>query len=205
MAKLYYGSGNCSISGEGTDINGIQIHYEGAIEMTKTCPEYYYIAPSESIILIFPMPWPNLDSLNDRESLSNLFDYKGEFKIRSVLVASGKESVYTTIVKDFSYPELIKTKAEDMDTKTEDYRSGYVHGTKVRNTKIDEQYITNVNTIGGLTLYTKDGNLYDGDYNIALSTGVVTTGIAYTEESKPLYTNKTSSGRLILETFRKKI
>ena len=81
-ATLTYGSGNCSIIG--TEIQGVQIHYTGIVKITKTCDDNFHIAASHNKILIFPI---------GLGSLTTLFDYIGEFKIKSVIVNTPVNSI----------------------------------------------------------------------------------------------------------------
>ena len=163
MAKLYYGGGNCSI--EGNDIRGVEIRYTGAIEIEdKTDSNFALIAKNNGII-VFPI---------GEGSLSELFDYVGEFKITSVIVADNNaEKVSTTIHRVMDYSELLGT-SESITTNSEDLKQSNVSGRKVNKTALKQQYLENLSTSNtDVELYDKDGNYYEGIYKINLSNSEV--------------------------------
>ena len=93
MAKLYYGGGKCTI--EGSDIRGIQLSFRGAIEIEDKTSDSFVITHQKQGIMIFPI---------GEGTLSELFDYTGEFRITSVTVAdSDAKKVPTTIHRTFKY------------------------------------------------------------------------------------------------------
>ena len=163
MAKLYYGGGKCSI--EGNDIRGVEIRYTGAIEIEdKTDSNFALIAKNNGII-VFPI---------GEGSLSELFDYVGEFKITSVIVADNNaEKVSTTIHRVMDYSELLGT-SESITTNSEDLKQSNVSGRKVNKTALKQQYLENLSTSNtDVELYDKDGNYYEGIYKINLSNSEV--------------------------------
>ena len=163
MAKLYYGGGKCSI--EGNDIRGVEIRYTGAIEIEdKTDSNFALIAKNNGII-IFPI---------GEGSLSELFDYVGEFKITSVIVADNNaEKVSTTIHRVMDYSELLGT-SESITTNSEDLKQSNVSDRKVNKTALKQQYLENLRTSNtDVELYDKDGNYYEGIYKINLSNSEV--------------------------------
>ena len=163
MAKLYYGGGNCSI--EGNDIRGVEIRYTGAIEIEdKTDSNFALIAKNNGII-VFPI---------GEGSLSELFDYVGEFKITSVIVADNNaEKVSTTIHRVMDYSELLGT-SESITTNSEDLKQSNVSDRKVNKTALKQQYLENLRTSNtDVELYDKDGNYYEGIYKINLSNSEV--------------------------------
>ena len=163
MAKLYYGGGKCSI--EGNDIRGIEIRYTGAIEIEdKTDSNFALIAKNNGII-IFPI---------GEGGLSELFDYEGELKIISVIVADNNaERVSTTIHRVMDYSELLGT-SESITTNSEDLKQSNVSGRKVNKTALKQQYLENLSTSNtDVELYDKDGNYYEGIYKIDLSNSEV--------------------------------
>jgi len=164
--KLYYGNGNCTI--EGSDIRGVEIRYRGAIEITDKTSDSFVVAHQNNGIMIFPI---------GEGVLNDLFDYTGEFKILSVIVADNNgEKVPTTIHRVMDYTELLNTKAEDMTTKSEDLSSTYVHGRKVAKTILKQQYIENQHTSGhDGELFLEDGTLYNGKFKISLIDNAATT------------------------------
>ena len=76
MAKLYYGNSSCTI--EGSNIRGVEIRYRGAIEIEDKTSNSFAITHQGNGIMIFPI---------GEGTLNELFDYTGEFKILSVIVA----------------------------------------------------------------------------------------------------------------------
>ena len=176
--KLFYGNGSCTI--EGSDARGVEIRYRGAIEITDKTSDSFAIAHQNNGIIIFPI---------GEGILNDLFDYKGEFKIISVIVADiNGEKAPTTIHRVMDYTELLNTNSEDMTTKSEDLSSTYVSGSKVAKTVLKQPHINNLNTSnqdGGL--YLKDGTLYDGYFHIHLADNSAMTGNEHTEGSQDLY------------------
>ena len=161
MAKLYYGGGSTTI--DGSDIRGIEIRYRGAIEIEDKTSDSFVIAQQNNGIMIFPI---------GDGTLNDLFDYTGEFKIISVIVADNNgEKVPTTIHRVMDYTELLNTKSEDMTTKSEDLSSTYVHGSKVAKTSLKQPYIENQHTSTNGELYLEDGSLYHGTFKIDLVEG----------------------------------
>ena len=180
MAKLYYGNGCCTI--EGSDIRGVEIRYRGAIEINDKTSDSFAIAQQGNGILVFPL---------GRGTVNDLFDYEGEFKILSVIVADiNAQKVPTTIHRVMDYVELLNTNAEDMTTKSEDLSSTYVSGSKVAKTTLKQPHIKNQHTSEHNTeLHLKDGTPYNGYYHVHLSDGASMTGKEHTEDSKDLYLN----------------
>ena len=176
--KLYYGNGNCTI--EGSEIRGVQIKYRGAIEIEDKTSDSFAIAQKNNNIIIFPI---------GEGTLNDLFDYTGEIKIISVIVADNNgEKVPTTVHRVMDYTELLNTNSEDMTTNSEDLSATHIHGKKVAKTTLKQPYINNLNTSTYNTeLYFKDGDKYDGYYHIHLADNAVMTGNEHTEESQDLY------------------
>ena len=180
--KLYYGNGNCTIE-EGSNARGVEIRYSGAIEIEDKTSDSFAIAQQKNGILIFPI---------GEGTLNDLFDYVGEFKITSVIVADNNaERVPTTIHRVMDYTELLNTNSEDMTTKSEDLSSTYLSGRKVSKTSLKQQYINNLHTsTHDGELYFKDGTLYQGSFHVHLDDGsAAMTGNEHTEESQDLYFN----------------
>ena len=180
MAKLYYGNGNCSI--EGSDIRGVEIRYRGAITITDKTSESFAISHQNNGIMVFPI---------GEGFLNDLFDYIGELKIISVIVADNNaEKVPTTIHRVMDYTELLNTNAEDMTTKSEDLSSTHISGRKVPKTLLKQPYINNLNTSGhDGELFLQDGTKYDGYFHIHLADNAAMTGDKHTEDSQDLYYN----------------
>ena len=179
MAKLYYGGGNCSI--EGNDIRGVEIRYIGAIEIEdKTDSNFALIAKNNGII-IFPI---------GEGSLSELFDYVGEFKITSVIVADNNaEKVSTTIHRVMDYSELLGT-SESITTNSEDLKVSNVSGRKVNKTALKQPNLNNQHTSRhDGELFLQDGTEYSGYFHIHLSDNSAMTGAEHTEDSQDLYFN----------------
>ena len=179
MAKLYYGNGSCTI--EGSDIRGVEIRYRGAIEIEDKTSDSFVISHQGNGILIFPI---------GEGTLNELFDYNGEFRILSVIVADNNAAkVPTSIHRMMDYTELLETKAEDMTTKSEDLSATYVSGKKVVKTSLKQPNLNNQNTSNGIELYLKDGTLYNGYYHIHLKDNSAMTGREHSEDSQDLYFN----------------
>ena len=186
MAKLYYGSGNCSIDGEGTEIMGVEIRYSGAISIIDKTPEHFTIMTGADGILIFPITNMNMEFST---FLSNLFDYEGRFEIKSILVAGiGGVRVQTSINRVMDYAELIDTNAEDMDIVSEDMSAGYISGKrKITKTVIDKSTIDRLHTNDyDITLFNEDGDVYNGEFHVHKN-GTAMSGAIHTEESQVLY------------------
>jgi len=176
--KLYYGNGSCTI--EGSDIRGVEIRYRGAITITDKTSDSFAITHQNNGILIFPL---------GEGTLNDLFDYTGEFKILSVIVADNNaEKVSTSIHRVMDYTELLNTKSEDMTTNSEDLSSTHVSGRKVSKASLNQPYINNLNTSTHNTeLYFSNGDKYDGYFHIHLADNAAMTGDKHTEDSQDLY------------------
>ena len=177
MAKLYYGDGNCSIVGP--DIVGAELRFKGAIEIEDKTNDSFAIAYQNNAIMVFP----NVQNFTEGDSLSNLFDYKGELKITSILVANkNADKVSTTIHKVMDYSELLGN-SEDITTKSEDLNQGNISGKAVNKTLLNHQFLENLDTSkGDYDLFLEDGSAYDGKFKINLLNNQ-----AITEDGKPLF------------------
>ena len=180
MAKLYYGNGSCNI--EGSDILGVQIRFRGAIEINDKTSDSFVINHQKNGILIFPI---------GGGTLNELFDYIGELKITSVIVADNNaEKVPTTIHRVMDYTELLNTKAEDMTTISEDLSATYTHNRKVAKTTLKQPNLNNQHTSNYNTeLYLEDGSKYDGYWHLHLADNSAMTGREHSEGSQDLYFN----------------
>ena len=178
MAKLYYGGGSTTI--DGSDIKGVEFRYRGAIEIEDKTSDSFVITQQKNGIMIFPI---------GEGTLNDLFDYTGELKIISVIVADNNaEKVPTAIHRVMDYTELLNTNSEDMTTKSEDLSVTYVSGRKVAKTLLKQPYIENLNTsTHGGELYLQDGTKYDGYFHIHLDDNSAMTGNEHTEDSQDLY------------------
>ena len=178
--KLYYGNGSCTI--EGSDIRGVEIRYRGAIEIEDKTSNSFAIAHQKNGIIVFPI---------GEGTLNKLFDYVGEFKILSVIVADNNaEKVPTSIHRVMDYTELLNTNAEDMTTKSEDLSATHTHGRKVAKTLLKQPNLNNQHTSEHNTeLHLQNGELYEGYYHIHLADGSAMSGREHTEDSQYLYFN----------------
>ena len=178
MAKLYYGGGNCTI--EGSDIRGVEIRYRGAIEIKDKTSNSFVIAYQKNGIMIFPV---------GEGTLNDLFDYTGEFRILSVIVAdSNAKRVSTTIHRVMDYSELLTGNSEDMTTNSEDLSATYVSGKKVAKTLLNQPNLNNQHTSGhDGELYLLDGSLWQGYFHVHLADNNAMTGKEHTEDSQDLY------------------
>ena len=180
--RLIYGNGNCSISSY-EDIRGIEIRYKGVVSITDKTPEGFNILIGKNKILIFPLGQGNL---------TELFDYQGEFRVISVLVA-GKDcnQVPTSIKRVMDYAELLETKAEDMTTNSEKLNATYKYANKVKKTSIDVKIIPNLNTNNyRLTLFKEDGSEYTGKFHIHKADNRIMSGEKHSEASEELFYKK---------------
>ena len=187
MAILYYGGkGSCTI--EGVDIRGVEISYRGAVKITKTCGNNFHIGVGKNKIMVFPI---------GEGVLSDLFTYKGEIKITSVLVAdSNAEKVPTTIKRVMDYAELMETNAEDLAVKSERLNEGHIYRNKVKETTVESKTIDNLNTRDG-DYYKKDGSRYEGAYHIHISSARAMTGAEHTDKSEVLFIKSINDGEII--------
>ena len=178
MAKLYYGGGSTTI--EGSDIRGVEIRYRGAIEIEDKTSNSFVIAYQKNGIMIFPV---------GEGTLNELFDYTGEFRILSVIVAdSNAKRVSTTIHRVMDYSELLTGNSEDMTTNSEDLSATYVSGKKVAKTLLNQPNLNNQHTSGhDGELYLLDGNLWQGYFHVHLADNNAMTGKEHTEDSQDLY------------------
>ena len=178
MSKLYYGGGSTPI--KGSDIRGVEIRYRGAIEIEDRTSDSFVIAHQKNGIMIFPI---------GEGTLNDLFDYTGEFKILSVIVAdSNAKRVPTTIHRVMDYSELLTGNSEDMTTNSEDLSATYVSGKKVAKTLLKQPNLNNQHTSGhDGALYLSDGNLWQGYFHVHLADNNAMTGKEHTEDSQDLY------------------
>ena len=180
MAKLYYGNGSCEIIG--SNIRGAEIRYRGAIEIEDKTSDSFTIIAGSYKILVIPI---------EDGTINELFDYVGEFKITSVIVADidGKK-VPTTIHRVMDYTELLNTNAEDMTTNSEDLSATHTHIRKVSKTLLKQSNLNNQHTSNmDTSLHFKNGDKYDGYFHIHLADSAAMTGREHTEDSEDLYFN----------------
>ena len=178
MAKLYYGNGSYTI--EGSDIRGVEIRYRGAIEIEDKTSDSFVISYQKNGIMVFPV---------GEGTLNDLFDYTGEFRILSVIVAdSNAKRVSTTIHRVMDYSELLTGNSEDMTTNSEDLSTTYTHGSKVAKTLLNQPNLNNQHTSGhDGALYLSDGSLWQGDFHVHLSNNNAMTGKEHSEDSQDLH------------------
>ena len=182
MTKLYYGSGYCNIEGH-NEVRGVQIAYRGAVKITNA-NENFHIAANDKMIIIFPL---------GEGFLTELFTYKGELKITSVIVSdNGGERIPTTVKRVMDYSELMDTNAEDLTTNSERLNAGYKYRGKVRKTIVIDNIIKN--QYSDNELYLRNGDAYTGAYHVHPN-GRAMTGDEHTKDSKHLYFKTTSYGR----------
>ena len=186
MDKLYYGSGTCSI--EATKVVGLEIKYTGAVKIIDKTSNNYYIVANNKKILIFPVGLV--------EPLTNLFEYTGEFKIKSILASDidGKR-VRVAVQRVMDYPELMDSKAEDMTINSEKMVAGYLHKGRAGRTTVDIKIIKDLHSKGGF--YLEDGTPYTGAYHIHLEGGKAMTGSTHSESSEDLYIKRIKTDKLV--------
>ena len=187
MAKLYYGNGNCSI--EGSDVRGVDITYKGAITITDNTSDSFAITHYGNRIMVFPI---------GEGVLNNLFDYVGEIKIISVMVADNNaQKVSTSIHRVMDYSELLTSNSEDMTINSEDLSAGHLSGIRPSKTTLDKQIIPNLNTASqDIDLYLASGESYGGSFHVHLKDNNAMTGGEHDENSKDLYYKKVGDDKL---------
>ena len=177
---LYYGNGEVTIEGSG--IRGVQIKYRGAISIKQTANNNFAITANENNIIIFPI---------GEGFLNKLFNYVGEFRISSVIVAdNNSEKMPTTITRVIDYSELINSTSETMTTKSEDLSSSYISGGRIAKTIVGRKTINNLQTDDTTILYLEDGTEYQGKYHIHIKDRAAMTGAIHTKNSQDLYYKK---------------
>ena len=192
MNILYYGNGNCSI--DAPNVKGVQIEYEGAIEIEDQTPTHFSLIANDQRILIFPNPVPN------DQFLSNLFNYEGIFKIKSIIVANNNaEQIQASIKRVMDYSELLNSKAEDMTINSENIASGYVSRRIISKTTYkNPPVMENLNTSKeSSTLYLENGEVYNGDFHIHLTNNTIMTGSKHSNDSVILYYKDKTGDELI--------
>ena len=186
LRTLYYGNGNCGIQGDG--IISVTIKYRGAIEIKDKTPEGYYILTYKDKITITSMKIPHTQTLSD------LFDYKGEFRIISVSgFSSDFEKSTFTIKKSMDYAELIDSKPDDMTIKSENMKAGYISKARVKKTTVDNNIIENLSASDSNIYYTSDGNVYKGHMHMHMKNGHYMTGAVHDENSQGLFFKRGNS------------
>ena len=186
--KLFYGNGICSI--EGDDIKTVHIKFEGAVEINDKTPSSHALMSANNGIIIFP--------IGSGQSLSELFTYKGRFKIKRAFSANGngvKSACLITKVMDYS--ELLGI-AESLTINSEDMNSTHTYGRNIKKTRLIKRTIPALHTkSSNLNLFLDDGRLYNGYYHIYLEDGGAMTGKDHNAESKNLYIKQSKNGVLI--------
>ena len=128
MNKLYYGSGSCTVNGE---IILLEITYRGAVKIQDKTSDHFRIKATASQIVILPI-------LSLDETLSDLFEYEGEFRIiRARAIDLSKQFVSIVIQRVMDYSELMDSNSEDLTTVSEKLNAGYVYGNRVSKTTIE--------------------------------------------------------------------
>ncbi|MAF25546.1 hypothetical protein CL634_08250 [bacterium] len=190
MTKLFYGNGVCTIEG---NASGVEIHYEGAIEIDDKTPDGCFIVTRRNGIVIASL---------ESKKLNKLFEYVGEFKILSVIVANDMgENEPCMIKRVMDYSEFLNSTSETMTTKTEDMNSGYISGKKIAKTVLKQPILPNLHTKTGqapynMELYLEDGSLYEGAFHIHLTNSKAMTGATHTEDSQDLYYKKNNEDKI---------
>ena len=187
MAKLFYGSGSCTIeSSEG--IRGIELKYKGAIKIVKKCGDNFILMAGDRKILIFPV---------GQGYLNDLFEYTGELQILYVkAIGDNFERIPTTIKKVMDYSELLDTKSEDLTTKSEDLNAGITYKNPVAKTTVDVTTLNNLSTTKSgkgeyhIILYRENGDEYSGSFHIHILSGKAMTGAEHSKISEDLYIKK---------------
>ena len=187
MAKFYYGNGVATIEGEGTNIKGVQIKYNGNIKVEKTAGDNFVMVHNNNGIIFFPL---------GEGYLSELFNYSGALNILSIIVADGNgERVPCSIKRVMDYSELLNSTAETMTINSENMSVGYESKKEIIETP---QMIENLHTKDKSTpFYLQDGSLYEGCYHIHLTDSSCMTGMVHDESSQDLYFKQVLYGEII--------
>ena len=184
MAILYYGdNGICNI--EGLGIRGVEIRYKGTrIEIEKTASDSFALAHHNNGIILFPIG----DGF-----LNELFTYKGNMEIMSVLAADNDgKKVYCRIKKEMDYSETLESKAEDMTVKSEDLKSSRL---SVKNITKYDGIIKNLYSHG--EFYLENNTIYTGLYHIHIKDSSCMTGGEHTKGSVDLYYKQVLKGVVV--------
>ena len=178
MNKLYYGSGSCTI--ETSEVVALQISYKGKIRIDDKTKNTHQIMVGDKTIIIFP--------LNGMDILSDLFEYKGEFRINNIIASDANANKVDVFVKGmFDYPHSTFSKPEDMTLTPEHMNAGKRYKNKQRKTSIVQKTIDNLHSNG--ELYLKD-EPYSGAYHFHKETGQAMTGRTHTKDSVNLQVKK---------------
>jgi hypothetical protein len=180
MSKLYYGGGLCSINPEGSKIKAIYITYKGDIKINDLTSDSFFINAIRNKILIIPI---------GKGYLTDLFNYEGEFKVKSIICLDEEgNTIKTTRHRNLSYPYDIKTKAEDLKLKPEELNKSLKSTNISCDTTLDKLTLNNLHTNNlKYDLFDKDGNIYNGFVHIHLKNNQVMTGNKHSNESRNLY------------------
>ena len=186
-SKLYYGNGNCSIDGY---VRTVDIRFRGAIEITDKTSDDFVISYHNNRLIVFP--------IRGKETLDDLFDYVGEFKITSVLAVNELAEIEPcTYHRVMDYTELLNSNSEDLTVNTENLKSTHISGKKVSKTILYQPIIPNLNTNDwNMVLYLKDGTEYSGYFHIHLSNSSSMTGAEHDKDSQDLYYKKINNDEL---------
>tara|TARA_Y100000593_G_scaffold17787_1_gene35494 strand:+ start:5507 stop:6109 length:603 start_codon:yes stop_codon:yes gene_type:complete len=186
LVKIYYGQGKCSLETD-EDIALLQINFSGAIHITDKTPSNFAIMQGKkniSRLLIF--------KVSNGGELSDLFEYKGYFKINRAIAVNHSLSKFNCRIQSLlETADLMSTKSEDISTKSEETGLSHTYKRPVSETKINNNIINNLNSNGNL--YDFLGNEYSGKYHIHLNTLELMTGATHTKDSKQLFTKKSKS------------
>tara|TARA_Y100000310_G_C20450058_1_gene700262 strand:- start:219 stop:863 length:645 start_codon:yes stop_codon:yes gene_type:complete len=182
IAYLYYGNGEVTI--EGHEIRGIQIRYSGNIKVEKTANDNFVLVHKNNGIIIFPL---------GEGFLSNLFNYNGSMRIKSLLAADvNGERVQCLLKRVMDYSDFITSNAEDMTILSEDMSAGYDSNKEIVETP---QIIENLHTRDKDTpFYLSDGSIYEGCYHIHLKDSSAMTGMVHDDKSEDLYFKQLKNG-----------
>lgn len=186
--NLYYGDGICSI--EGSNIMGVQIKYKGAIELDDKTSDAFFLAERNNTILIVPLR---------KGTLTNLFEYQGEFRILSAVASDNNGyKINVNVNKVMDYSELLNINAEDLVVNSESLKSSFIHKKKINKSVLRQRIIPNLHTSDGTDLFLKDGAEYHGDYHIHIGNGnTFMTGHKHSKDSQDLYFRNERTGKYI--------
>ena len=189
MFNFHYGKGNCGIEGGG-NVAGVQIRYEGVVEIHDATPDGVEMFVGNGMILII--------SLSQNVKLNELFTYIGKFVVNSVIIADASgNKLDVRIHESTDYSQNIKSKSEDMTIKSEDMNAGFTNIGRRYKTTLDKTIIENLHTNKEGDLYLEDGTAYNGAYHIHKNNSMAMSGAVHEEGSQQLYTKNKITGKII--------
>tara|TARA_R100001594_G_scaffold146712_1_gene198520 strand:- start:3779 stop:4327 length:549 start_codon:yes stop_codon:yes gene_type:complete len=174
---ITYGDGKCSI--DSSNIRALDIYHNSKIEIFDKTPSNFLLRANNKRIIIAPIGLGG--------NLSELFEYYGEFKIKTATGCTAEGSVVIMeFEKNTDRVDLVLTKVEDISRTMLDMNVGDVSRKRISETIVKNNIIENLST-GDIptTFYLKNGEEYNGEIHMHPN-GRVMTGATHTRESELL-------------------